>query len=124
MSAEFVVGFDAECSCETDEEITAIIAIPIDVPNWAIVLKTAPARAWVLVGNESVITRLATVKITGRLIRHMYCGGIVENSDLPSTDKGTKSIAQKAHHHHDHEGLIIAISKGDMVHSAEDPTTR
>jgi hypothetical protein len=44
--------------------MTAVTVRPIEVPNWATVLKTAPARACVVGGKTSVIIRLAIVKIT------------------------------------------------------------
>jgi hypothetical protein len=49
-------------------EIIAITARPIDVPNCATVLKTAPASAWVCAGKASVIIRLAIVKMTAFLL--------------------------------------------------------
>jgi hypothetical protein len=52
----------AEFSVKLDD-MTAVTAIPIEVPNCETVLNTAPARACVVGGNTSVITRLATVKI-------------------------------------------------------------
>lgn len=50
--------------CVTPEEIIAKMVSPIDVPNWAMVLKTAPARPCVFGENESAIIRFATVKMT------------------------------------------------------------
>ena len=50
--------------CVTDEEMTAMMAIPTEVPNWATVLNTAPARACVSTGKTSVIKMLETVKRT------------------------------------------------------------
>lgn len=44
--------------------IMAKVVRPIDVPNWAIVLNTAPARPCVLGEKESAIIRFATVNIT------------------------------------------------------------
>lgn len=52
----------------TPEEMIANVVRPIDVPNCAIVLKTAPARPCVLAVNESAMIKFATVKMTGRLI--------------------------------------------------------
>lgn len=48
----------------TPAEMMAKVVSPIDVPNCAIVLNTAPARPCVLGVNASVIMRFATVKIT------------------------------------------------------------
>lgn len=49
---------------------------PIDVPNCAMVLKTAPARPCVFGEKESAMMRFATVKMT---IRMLVCsGGAVE----------------------------------------------
>jgi hypothetical protein len=42
---------------------------PMDVPNWAMVLKTAPASPWVSGEKTSVMIKFATVKIT---IRHEH----------------------------------------------------
>lgn len=41
-----------------------MMAIPIELPNWATVLNTAPARACVSTGKTSVIKMLETVKRT------------------------------------------------------------
>lgn len=48
----------------TLEATTAMMAMPREVPNWATVLKTAPARAWVLAGKTSTMMRLEIVKRT------------------------------------------------------------
>lgn len=45
-------------------EMIAKAVNPMDVPNWAMVLNTAPARPWVFGLKESAMTKLATVKIT------------------------------------------------------------
>ena len=44
-----------------DDEMVAKIARPRDVPSWARVLKTAPARAWEEEGKLETITRVETV---------------------------------------------------------------
>lgn len=38
--------------------------MPIEAPNCATVLNTAPARPWVSLGKARVVIRFATVKIT------------------------------------------------------------
>jgi hypothetical protein len=51
-------------SCVTLAEIIAKAVSPMDVPNCAMVLNTAPARPWVFGLKESAMIKLATVKIT------------------------------------------------------------
>jgi hypothetical protein len=46
--------------------MTPVSASPIACPNWATVLNTAPARAWVETGNAEVVTMIPTVKRTAR----------------------------------------------------------
>ena len=50
--------------------MTAMTARPTAVPNWAMVLKTAPARAWVVGGKEEVMMRAEMMKRTasGRVL--------------------------------------------------------
>lgn len=50
----------------TPAEIMAKMVNPIDVPNCAIVLNTAPASPCVLGLKESAMIRFATVKITNQ----------------------------------------------------------
>ena len=50
----------------------AAMVMPMEVPNCETVLNTAPARAWVLVGNTSVIIRFATVKMTSLVLSLAY----------------------------------------------------
>ena len=50
------------------KEILAMMPIPKEVPNWDIVLNTAPAGAWVFSGKTSVMTRFETVKRTAPLV--------------------------------------------------------
>ena len=49
---------------ETELDMIAMTAILIEMPSWATVWYTAPASACVSGGNMSVMTRLATVKLT------------------------------------------------------------
>ena len=53
------------CFClepnETLTEITDVIVRPIEVPICARVLKTAPAKPWVVVGKTSETMRIPTV---------------------------------------------------------------
>lgn len=58
-----VLGVYLESAVVLDDMI-AMMAIPMEVPNWATVLKTAPARAWVCGGKTSVTMRFAIVKMT------------------------------------------------------------
>jgi len=86
------------------------------------VLKTAPASAWVLVGNTSVIIRFATVNMTSfGMIVSILLGNIIwmVELDLLSAEEGRRSIAGNAHHHQDHSRLIIAISNGGTALNTE-----
>lgn len=51
-----------------------MMASPIEVPNWATVLNTAPARACVSTGKTSVIKRLETVKRTKKSFNRISFG--------------------------------------------------
>ncbi len=44
--------------------MTPMTARPIDVPNWARVLKIAPASDWSRSGNTSEMTKMPTVNNT------------------------------------------------------------
>lgn len=81
-------------------EITCRTAIPRALPNCADVLKTAPARAWVLLGNTLVITISPTVKRALKLT-------------------GCSSCATKAFPQYGHEGWITAMSKGEPAQRTE-----
>lgn len=48
----------------TELETMATRLMPSDVPSWAVVLNTAPARACMSGGKTSVMTRWAMVKRT------------------------------------------------------------
>ena len=84
----------------TDAEMLAVMANPRDVPNCAIVWKTAPASACVLSGKTDVITSADTVNST-------------------STDNGDSNIAQKAEYQNGQSGLINAISNGEIAQNNE-----
>lgn len=106
---------------------------PTDVPNWAMVLKTAPASPWVAGEKTSVMIKFATVKIT---IRHDYLLAHFEvnchlslfpfsmerkpveglgnvSICLPSAERGPNRTAQKAQYHQDQCGSMTAISRGE-----------
>lgn len=61
-SGEFLLLY--EDPSVTLAAMMAKVVRPIDVPNWAIVLKTAPASPCVLGEKESAIIKFATVNIT------------------------------------------------------------
>lgn len=48
----------------TEFATTPMTARPMEIPNWARVLKTAPANAWSPSGNTSETTRIPTVNST------------------------------------------------------------
>lgn len=64
ISADGESLFGLPDSLVTFEATTAMMAMPREVPNWATVLKTAPASAWVLAGKTSTIIKLEIVKRT------------------------------------------------------------
>lgn len=64
----------------TDEETTAVVARPMEVPSWLSMLKTAPARAWVRWGNEDEVMRMPTVKRTSTEIGARSCSGLSQPS--------------------------------------------
>jgi hypothetical protein len=73
-----------------------------------------------------VIIRFATVKMTLITSTSVYNKKIYETQVgySPSAESGPSKIAQNAHHHQDHSGLIIAISNGDIALSAEVNNTK
>lgn len=87
-----------------------MMASPIEVPNWATVLNTAPARACVSTGKTSVIKRLETVKRTKKSFNRISFGllfsfGRKERKsakkkkrgvDRPSAERGRISTAQNS----------------------------
>lgn len=90
------------------------MAIPIELPNWAMVLNTAPARACVSTGKTSMIKMLETVKRTKKsfngisldfyLFIFFWRGGggrgraqkKIEGVDRPSVERGRISTAQNS----------------------------
>jgi hypothetical protein len=64
---------------------------PMDVPNWAMVLKTAPASPWVSGEKTSVMIKFATVKIT---IRQAFISSLRRKlpSQTTSIQHGTEPV--------------------------------
>lgn len=81
----------------TAADIKDVVVNPTDVPSCASVLKTAPAKACVLVGNTSEMIRIPIVNST-------------------STDSGDSSCAKKASYQYGQLGLIVAMRAGAIAH--------
>lgn len=89
----------------TEAEMTVMIVSPMLDPNCATVLKTAPARAWVVVGKTSETTRRPTVKSISQEI-------------------GRKIWAGKAANQYGQWTLMMAMRSGESALMISEPRTR
>lgn len=85
--------------------MTVMIVSPMLDPNCATVLKTAPARAWVVVGKTSETTRRPTVKSISQEI-------------------GRKIWAGKAANQYGQWTLMMAMRSGESALMISEPRTR